>query len=174
MKVLIIYATIEGQTLKIARFAAEHIEKLGHDVVLANADDPTMLDFDSVDAIVLAAPVHQRRHPRTFDALVEASKTALDQRRTLLMSVSMSAAFPEGLSEAETYVTELKTSTGFTPDAVMLVAGAVRIGEYDYFATQVIQHVVLRNRDYDMSAGEHEFTDWQAVSSRISEFLKEE
>ncbi len=174
MKVLIIYATIEGQTFKIASFAAEHIKELGHEVLLANADDPTKLDFESMDAVILAAPVHQRRHPKTFDALVEASRSVLEQRRTLLMSVSLSAAFPEGLSEAGNYVTELKMSTGFTPDAEMLVAGAVRIGEYDYFATQVIQHVVLRDRDYDLSAGEHEFTDWQAVSSEISKFLKKE
>ncbi|WP_324753256.1 flavodoxin domain-containing protein [Roseovarius sp. Pro17] len=174
MKVLIIYATVEGQTFKIARFAAEHIKELGHEAVLANADDPTKLDFESMDAVILAAPVHQRRHPKTFEALFEASRSALEQRKTLLMSVSLNAAFPEGLSEAKNYVSELKISTGFTPDVEMLVAGAVRIGEYDYFATQVIQHVVLRDRDYDLSAGEHEFTDWQAVSSEISKFLESE
>ena len=174
MNVLIIYATVEGQTSKIAHFAAEHIKELGHDVVLANADDPTEIAFKSMDAVILAAPVHQRRHPKTFEALIEASKNALEQRRTLLMSVSLSAAFPEGLGEAGEYVTELKMRTGFTPDAEMLVGGAIRIGQYDYFATQVVRHVVLRDRDYDLSAGEHEFTDWQAVSSGISSFLKEE
>ena len=29
------------------------------------------------------------------------------------------------------------------------VAGAIRSGHYDYFATQVLRHVVMRNRDYD-------------------------
>lgn len=173
MNVLIIYATVEGQTSKIARFATEHVKELGHDVVLADADDPTEIAFKNVDAVILAAPVHQRRHPKMFEALIEASKNALEQRRTLLMSVSLSAAFPEGLGEAGEYVTELKMRTGFTPDAEMLVAGAIRIGQYDYFATQVVRHVVLRDRDYDLGAGEHEFTDWQAVSSGISSFLKE-
>ncbi len=173
MKILIVYASVEGQTAKIADFAAEHITQAGHDVVLANADDPATIDFQNTDAVVLAAPVHQRMHPKTFEAFIEASKNSLAQHKTLLISVSLSAAFPEGLSEAGNYVAELKTRTGFTPDAELLVAGAVRLIQYDYFAMQLIQHVVLRDRDYDVSAGEQEFTDWQAVTSGISEFLED-
>lgn len=174
MKVLIIYATVEGQTGKIARFAADHIRELGHEVLLADADEPSEIAFDGVDAVILAGPVHQRRHPKTFEALIKASKTDLEQRRTLLMSVSLSAAFPEGLGEARDYLIEMEMRTGFKPDTEMLVAGAVRISQYDYFATQVVRHVVLRGRDHDLSAGEHEFTDWQAVSAALSKFLEQE
>ncbi len=172
MKVLIVYATVEGQTEKITDFAGDHFRKSGHDVLLANVDEPAAIDFGDVDAVVLAAPVHQRMHPRTFEAFVEASKHSLEEHRTLLISVSLSAAFPEGLSEAGEYIAELETRTGFTPDAELLVAGAVRIGQYDYFAMQLVQHVVLRDRDYDVSAGEHEFTDWQALASGLSEFVE--
>ena len=41
MKVLVLYGTIEGQTAKIARFAAEELRKLGHEPVLQDSDDPT-------------------------------------------------------------------------------------------------------------------------------------
>ncbi|MCQ0092113.1 flavodoxin domain-containing protein [Roseovarius sp. M141] len=172
MNILIIYATVEGQTFKIARFTAEHVKELGHDVVLVNADDPTKIAFEGIDAVILAAPVHQRRHPKTLEALIEASRSALEQCRTLLMSVSLSAAFPEGLEDAKAYVNEMKTRESFSPDTEMLVAGAIRTGEYDYFATQFVQHVVLRDRGYDFSTGEHEFTDWQAVASGVSGFLE--
>ena len=172
MKVLILYATVEGQTAKIAEYVAEHIKKSEHDVMLANIDDPTRIAFDGIDAVILAAPVHQQVHPRTFEAFLEASHDALAQRKTLLISVSLSAAFPEGLGEARRYITSLKTRTGFVPDVELTVAGAVRVGQYDYFATQFLQHVVLRGRDYDFSAGEHEFTDWEAVTGGVSDFLE--
>jgi len=171
MKILIVYASVEGQTAKIADFAAEYITQAGHDVVLANADDPATIDFQNTDAVVLAAPVHQRMHPKTFEAFIEASKSALAQHRTLLISVSLSAAFPEGLRDAEKYIEELKTRTGFEPDAELMIAGAVRITQYDYFAMQLIQHVVLRDRDYDVSAGEQEFTDWKALKAGVFEFV---
>lgn len=171
MNVLIIYATVEGQTGKIAQFTAKEVEKLGHDVVLADAEETFEIPFDGVDAVILAAPVHQRRHPKYFEALIKSSLKDLEAHKTLLMSVSLNAAFPEGREEAQEYVVEMKMRTGFEPDAEMLVAGAVRTDHYDYFAMQVVRHVVLRNRDYDPKAGAHEFTDWQAISSEVAGFL---
>ena len=37
MNVLIPYASIEGQTLKIARFAEEHVRRAGHEATLVDA-----------------------------------------------------------------------------------------------------------------------------------------
>lgn len=172
MNVLILYATVEGQTGKIARFAEEKVAQLGHKVVLASADDTTAISFEDIDAVILAAPVHQRRHPRSFEALLSGYKQDLQQRKTLLISVSLNAAFPEGLEEAGEYVIEMKMRTGLAPDAELLVAGAVSTSHYDYFAMQVVRHVVLRDRDYDPGAGAHEFTDWEVLASQISKFLE--
>ena len=63
--------------------------------------------------------------------------------------------------------------TDFTPDAEFLVAGAVQTGKYDYFASQVVRHVVLRDREAN-PAKEHEFTDWAALSKAVAAFLGEE
>lgn len=171
MRVLVIFATIEGQTGKIAGFAADEISKLGHDVVLVDANDPTEISFAGVDAAIMAAPVHERRHPQNFEALLTAHAADLAKLKTLLMSVSLSAAFPEGREEAGEYVVEMNMRTGLKPDVELLVAGAVRTDRYDYFAMQVLQHVVLRDRDYDPNAGAHEFTKWEALSSEIAKFL---
>ncbi len=61
--------------------------------------------------------------------------------------------------------------TGLSPDVEALVAGAVRSSRYDYFAREVVRHVVLRGRDYDPDRRDHEFTDWQALSATLAEFL---
>lgn len=172
MKVSVIYATVEGQTGKIAEFVSEKISELGHEAVLVDAEETTQIDLRDSDAVILAAPVHQRRHPRRFEALLEAQKVDLKPKKTLLLSVSLSAAFPEGLEEANDYVVEMKMRTGFEPDDELLVAGAVRVGEYDYFALQVVRYVVLRDRDYDIQHGTHEFTDWAALEEKIAAFLQ--
>jgi menaquinone-dependent protoporphyrinogen oxidase len=172
MDVLVVFETVEGQTEKIAKFSADQIGKLGHKARLINAGDLEPVSFEGVGSVILAAPVHQRRHPRAFEAFLEANRQELEQRKTLMISVSLNAAFPEGLEEANEYLVEMKMRTGFTPDAEALVAGAVRTGQYDYFAMQVVRHVVLRGRDVDSGAGEHEFTDWEALAATISEFIE--
>ncbi|MBT8408287.1 MAG: protoporphyrinogen oxidase [Alphaproteobacteria bacterium] len=173
MKVLIVYATIEGQTAKIARFIREKAEHAGHAVELVDAGEQAdPVSFDGADRVILAGSVHERRHPIAFEVFLTVNSAELKQLKTLLISVSLSAAFQDGLEEAQEYVTELEMRTRFSPDVEALVAGAVKSSSYDYFASQVVQHVVLRDRDYTPSEGEHEFTDWGALSKTVSEFLQ--
>lgn len=172
MKVLIVFATIEGQTGKIARFAEREVAAAGHAATLADAEAEAIPEsLDGFDKIILAAPVHERRHPVSFEVFLEAHGDELGRADTLMLSVSLSAAFPERLEEAQDYLDELKLRTRFTPGREALVAGAVRTGSYDYFATQVVRHVVLRGRDIDPSEGDREFTDWDALGRRIAGFL---
>ena len=56
----------------------------------------------------------------------------------------------------------------------VLVPGAVRQAAYDYYSKQVLEHVILGDRDFDPSSGEdHEFTDWDVLRAKIDGFLKE-
>ena len=171
MRIRVLFATVEGQTEKIAGFAAETATQHGHAADLVNIDGPAPVAVQRTDVTILAAPVHQRRHPRSFEAFVAANTEALNAGRTLLLSVSMSAAFPEGREEAQDYMTEMLMRTGLNPAGHALVAGAIRTSKYDYFAAQVVRHVVMRDRDYDAAATEHEFTDWTALASTIEGFL---
>lgn len=171
MKVLVIYASVEGQTAKIAGFVADEISGMGHEVGLVNADDSVEISLDGVEAVVLAGSVHQRRHTRNFEAMLSAQAADLKEIRTLLLSVSLNAAFPEGFDEAQEYVDEMLMRTGLAPDKTILVGGALRTAKYDYFAMQVVRHVVMRNRPFDPAQTVHEFTDWDAVANEVRAFL---
>lgn len=172
MSVLIVFETVEGQTRKIARFTESQALKAGLSAVPFDTADKTKpVSFEGVEKVILAAPVHERRHPRAFEEFVAANLRELEARDTLLISVSLKAAFPEGLEEAKDFLIEMEMRTGFTPDVEALVAGAVRTKSYDYFAAMVVQHVVLRGQDFDLDNGEREFTDWKALEKKLSEFL---
>lgn len=173
MKVLVIFESFEGQTEKIAHHVGEATRQHGHDVTVVDVGRETDVAFDGVGAVVLAAPVHQRRHPPGFEAFLQANRQALADRRTLMLSVSLSASFAAGLEEAQEYLVEMKMRTGLEPDAEALVAGAIRVEKYDYFALQVIRHVILRGREFDPAAGDHEFTDWDALKATLTAFLQD-
>lgn len=172
MSVLIIYETVEGQTGRIARFAEAEVRKAGLDAALLNtAEQAQPVSFAGVEKVILAAPVHERRHPKAFEDFIAANLPELAARNTLMLSVSLKVALPDGVEEAEDFLIEMKMRTKFTPDAEALVAGAVRSKSYDYYAAMIIKHVVLRGRDYELQDGEREFTDWAALGKKISEFL---
>ena len=172
MHVFVLYASLEGQTGKIARFIVERAEAAGLEVTLADIGAPMVdVNLSGADAVILAAPVHERRHPQTFEVFVRASREALEARPALVISVSLKAAFESGRAEAEEYLSEMLMRTGFEPERSLLVAGAVRAGAYDYFQTQVLRHVVLDGQDVDPTHGPREFTDWDRLASDIDGFL---
>ena len=174
MKVLILFATIEGQTGKIADFAKQTVIDQGFTPVMIDLNNKAAdVPLAGVDEVILAAPVHERRHPKPFEIYLTASHNDLSKCQTLFLSVSLSAAFADGRAEAQEYVTEMVMRTNFTPDKSVLVAGAVKNREYDYFAQQVVRHVVLRGQDYDPKDGDREFTDWVELEKTLSEFLSQ-
>lgn len=173
MEFLIVFETVEGQTQKISEFVAERLRAAGHGVRFFNAADRlASVTFDGIDKVVLAAPVHERRHPKGFEVFVTASRNELKALQTLLISVSLKAAFPEGREEAQDYLIEMKMRTGFDPDREMLVAGAVRTSSYGYFESQIIRHVVLGDRDVELVDGVCEFTDWDALGAELDQFAQ--
>ena len=173
MTVLIAYGTVEGQTGKIAQFIETLLVDRGEEVCLFDTSSRTeVADFDDLKKVILAASVHEGRHPKDFEVFLTSHQEQLDARKTLFLSVSLSAAFPEGHAEAQAYADEMKMRTELDPDAEMLVAGAVKTRRYDYYATQVLKHVVLRGRNYDPAVQDHEFTDWDALAEEVTSFLE--
>ncbi len=173
MTTAIIYETLEGQTGKIARFIETTLRKQGAEVnCIDTADKMADISLDGIEKVILAAPVHERRHPHAFEVFVGASRHELTEKKTLMISVSLSAAFPEGVEEAQEYLTEFEMRTDFKPDVTLLVAGAVRPSGYDYFQQQVIRHAVLGERYTELDGGTQEFTDWDALSDGVAAFIQ--
>jgi menaquinone-dependent protoporphyrinogen oxidase len=171
VKILIAYGTSEGQTRKIAEAAAARVREHGHDAKLFDtAGSPANLNMDDYDKIVVAASVHQKRHQDSVEVFVTAKLVKL-QKPTLFISVSLSAAFSEGLPEAQSYLDAFFKSTGWKPTQSLLVAGALRYDEYDYFKQQIIEHVVLKGHNVDERKGDYEFTDWDSVFRAIDFFI---
>ena len=174
MNVTVVYGTVEGHTQKIANAVVDLLETHNHSVHLLDAsrniDDGKFMDCD---ACIIAAPVHQLRHPDAIINFIRAHMENLNNRPTALISVSLSAAFPDGMLEAQSYVDRLLERTGWHPKRTHLAAGALRRAEYDFFQEQIIQHIVLKDRSPEEIEGDHEFTDWNALNRFVKEFLEE-
>lgn len=172
MKIVVLFETGEGQTRKIADFIADKTRQAGHDVTLVDTSDKLVqLSLGGAEKVILAAPVHERRHPRNFEVAVSAATQDLAKRPTLMISVSLKAAFPEGLEEAQDYLTEMEMRTGFEPTQKALIAGAVRTDSYDYFQRQIVQYVALEGHETELRDGVREFTDWDALADTVAAFL---
>lgn len=177
MNVLIVYGTTEGQTRKIAERTAMHIRERGHQAELCDSGAPTLAcDFKAFHAFIIAASVHHRQHQETVTNVVLAHRELLNTKPSAFISVSLSAVLEAGKPEAQEYVDDFVSLTGWQPRTTLLLGGALRFTEYDYFQEQIVKFVVMKDDGGESGGGEssegnREFTDWNALAGFVDEFL---
>lgn len=173
MEIAILFETVEGQTGKIVTVVAHQVRSLGHNVTICDTAHQAVGGcLERADKVILAAPVHERRHPRKFEATLIGAREALAARPTLMLSVSLKAAFADGLEEARDYLIEMQMRTGFAPTLELLVAGAARMNAYDYYERQIVRHVALVGQDVELGETGREFTDWRVLKAWVATFLR--
>lgn len=170
MKILLVYGSTEGQTRKIAEFCSTRLGDTGHEVDVRDSRRRMVdLDISQFEAVILAGSVHQKTHQESLANFTVAHRNALKSLRTLLISVSLAVAFDNGEKEARQYVKGFTDYVGFEPTEVVLAAGALKFDQYDYYMSQVVEHVVLENRG--TMHGDREFTDWDALGNALDAFV---
>ncbi len=172
MKVLIAYATTEGQTRKIAQTIADQIADLGHQPqLLDTARKRRDVHIDDFDAFVVAASVHQDRHQDEIEVFVASCLDVLAIKPGMFVSVSLATAFEDKAADAAGYIADFQSRTGWSPGQSLAVAGALKSDEYDYFQQQILQHIVLENQDSFRLDEPREFTDWAGLADAVKKFL---
>ncbi|MEZ5812913.1 MAG: flavodoxin domain-containing protein [Rhizobiaceae bacterium] len=174
MHVVVIYATVEGQTRKIARNIAGTVQSAGHDVTVFDATDIEDVDLGATDALIVAAPVHVGRYPAALGHWLKANAGAVASIPSAFVSVSLAtaSAFAEEHREIEAIAAAFTAECGWKPTAVHQAAGALRYLEYDFLKRLLMRQFARKEGGpVDMSK-DHEFTDWDALADFVNGFVK--
>ena len=176
---LILYATTEGQTARIAERMAHTLRGKGHVVDAFPADAALAnLDLAGYDGVIMGASIHYGRHPGSLRAWIRGHRRALAARPNAFFSVSLSAGGPGARPEsAKRYVETFLRQTGWRPPQTATIAGALQYSKYGRFKTLLMRMIVgFAGGDTDTSQ-DYEYTDWGAVDQFAKNFaqqLKEE
>lgn len=172
MTILVLYATVEGHTRKIAEYAAAKLEGAGHGVVLGDVRDPGFAIPGRFDGVLICAPIHIGRYPSPVAQFLTDWKDALAQVPTALVSVSLgiNSESAEERAEAEAYPAKLEKKTGFHIPKVHHAAGALKYLEYDFFKRALMRQIVAKEGGPVDTSHDHEFTDWAALDAFVQDF----
>ncbi len=172
--VLVLYATVEGQSRKIAEHICDHTVRLCRSARVVDAAHlPASLNLADFDAVIIVASVHMGRHHQAAAHFVRSNAEALQRMPGALVSVSLHAVGLEAsdVEEAREYVDLFAGDTGWIPHAVHYAAGALRFTRYDFFKRWMLRRIAAE-RGLDANKGEDiEFTDWHALDTFVTGFL---
>jgi menaquinone-dependent protoporphyrinogen oxidase len=167
MKILICYATTEGQTRKIARFCSDLLFARGHNVEMLNVRDAESLDLAGFDAAIFAGSVHLGHLQRELVVFAETHAREMSGLPTKLLVVSLAAAGGEKseIDDLDMMIKSFSHETGWKPDAVHHVAGAFRFTEYDFFRSWAMRWIAAQKGQKVDPHANREYTDWAALAT---------
>lgn len=173
MNVLIFYATVEGQTRKIAETIARIAENAGHMVFLADAAQPGLSDPAGYDAAILCAPIHIGKYPAPFVHFIQQWEGSLARVPTALITVSLAirSKNEDERKEAENFPRELEKATGWHAEKEFNAAGALKYLEYDFLRRWAMRYISGKEGGPTDMSRDYEMTDWPALEKFTNDFL---
>jgi menaquinone-dependent protoporphyrinogen oxidase len=173
-RTLILYATTEGQTARIAERIARTLRNRGHAAQTCPAKDaPAGLEAAKYDGVIVGGSIHYGRHPAYLRSLVREHRAALEARPSAFFSVSLSGGGPRAKPRAaRRYLEVFLRQTGWQPRQTATFAGALPFSKYGAFKRLLmIVFVGLGGGDTDASR-DYEYTDWDAVERFAETFAQ--
>lgn len=168
----IAYATVEGQSARIADWLVLHARHAGIDaeaVDLAQRPSPPL----DCDRVILVASIHRGRHSQEVRSFVRENRAWLAARPSAFLSVSLSAASEREATReaAEELLEGFLASSGWTPDLALSVAGALAYSKYGFFKRRVLRAIAKAEGGPTETSRDYELTDWGSLGLALDEFL---
>ena len=162
-KIAILYATVDGQTLKICNVIKEVLEDKGNVVELFSIEDfkGNVTDFDK---FVIGASIRYGKHNPKIIEFINQNKSALDTIENAFFSVNLVARKPEKASpETNPYFIKFLKTIHWIPKTSAVFAGKLDYQKYPFTDRLMIQLIMWMTKGPTNSKTKIEYTDWDKV-----------
>lgn len=172
MKLLVLYATTEGHTRKIAHFMEDAAEEMGWEVdmqdVTKDAKAPT-----GYDAVLLGASLHGGKYQAAIADYAKRYANELNGTVSGFVSVSLTAASKdeESWKELHEITDHFLNYCKWKPQMTRQTAGALKYLEYDWLKKMLMRHIAKNSGGSTDTKHDHEYTNWEELKQFVKDFL---
>lgn len=162
-KIGILYATIDGQTLKICNEIKGILIEKGNTVELFSIEDfdKNITDFDK---FVIGSSIRYGKHNSKIIEFINNHKKQLENTKNAFFSVNLVARKPEKASpETNPYFIKFLKEIDWIPNKSAVFAGKLDYQKYPFTDRLMIQLIMWMTKGPTNSKTKIEYTDWQKV-----------
>jgi len=182
--VLILYATRQGHTHRIAEYMVARLMAQGVSSDMVDAAHVSgQTSFDRYSAAFICSSVHMGKHESEIAALVKHHRKELENLPTAFLSVSLSEAAVENptadparreqaKADVERMINEFLKETGWRPKKIKAVGGALQFTKYNFVLRFIMQRISEKAGGDTDTSHDYEYTDWDAVDSFVDQVIK--
>lgn len=164
-KTLIIYSSIDGQTLKICNRLKDRLalDKQIVDLISINDFNKNVCDYEKV---VVGSSIRYGVHNKAIIDFLNKNKEELDAVKSIFFSVNLVARKPEKSSpDTNPYVIKFFKTIDWRPKMVEVFAGKLDYKKYSFFDKTMIQLIMWMTKGPTDSNTAIEYTNWEKVKA---------
>jgi menaquinone-dependent protoporphyrinogen oxidase len=170
-RVLVVYATTEGQTARIAQALADTMRARGSavDVCEAGSSAPAP---DGYDGVIVAASVHAGSYQEPVRAWAQKHHRRLQDTPSAFVSVCLAVMQHDEKTrrDLDRIHDGFVRATGWRPGIVKEVAGALPYTRYGWLKRLIMKRIVGKAGGDTDTSRDYEYTDWDDVRRFAGEF----
>ena len=162
-KIGILYATVDGQTLKICNLIKEVLVEKGNSAELFSIDDfdGKIADFDK---FIIGSSIRYGKHNSKIIDFIKENKKELDKTKNSFFSVNLVARKPERATpETNPYFIKFLQTIDWIPNTSAVFAGKLDYQKYTFTDRLMIQLIMWMTNGPTNSKTNIEYTDWDKV-----------
>ncbi len=163
-RVLILYATVDGQTRRIAEAVAKDMGDC--QVQVAAMDDHLNPDWAQVDTVVLGAAIRYGKFRPELNAFIERHRDALAARPGAFYGVNLVARKAnKNTADTNPYMITFAKESPWQPQLLDVFAGKLNYPAYGFWDKQIIRFIMWITKGPTAPDAVVEYTDWQRVAA---------
>lgn len=163
-RVLLLYSTVDGQTLRICERLAIRFRACGKDVTVSEMAEEVASDMAKYDIVIIGASIRYGFHRRNVRDFMRQNRDFLQERKCAFFSVNLVARKPSrAQADTNPYVQHFLRSIGWQPFCVEVFAGRLdypQCNPLDRFMIRLIMRMTGGPTDPRTVV---EYTDWSRV-----------
>lgn len=173
MQTLIIYSTIDGQTLEICRKIKTLAEQAGEQVSLVTLEQAEALSLVDFDKVLIGASIRYGKHRPELYQFVNCNHAVLSAKINGFFTVNVVARKPlKNTPETNPYMQKFLKLSLWQPQQLAVFAGKIDYPKYGLFDRTMIRFIMWMTKGPTDLKGSFEFTDWGKVEAFGTHFSK--
>ncbi|MDV7186586.1 menaquinone-dependent protoporphyrinogen IX dehydrogenase [Lutibacter sp. TH_r2] len=172
VKTGLIFATVDGQTIKIAARIKDVYNKNNQPLEVINIEDFNG-NIDDFDTLIIGSSIRYGVHNEVIIKLIEKNKPKLDTIKTAFFSVNLVARKPEkNTPETNPYVVKFFKKINWNPTLKEVFAGMLDYKKYGIFDRTMIQFIMWITKGPTDKNVKIEYTNWEQVDEFAKKVMK--
>ncbi|MGH8629782.1 MAG: menaquinone-dependent protoporphyrinogen IX dehydrogenase, partial [Burkholderiales bacterium] len=143
-EILILYSTVDGQTLKICRRLEQIATNAGHRAIFADIENYDAFNPSHFDTVVVGASIRYGHHRPMVARYLRWNQEVLQARKCAFFTVNIVARKPaRNTPDTNPYMQKLLKEIGWRPPLLAVFAGRLDYPSYGFLDRNLIRFIML-------------------------------